>query len=87
MSSRIVSLHGLRDCLSSAAPVELDGMRLLKERPQFLLEALPTVPRERLVAAVTEIIDYTGRCMAAAQKLATVPPVPLTAATVPEFGL
>ena len=76
----------LHECLASIVPIELEGMRLLKEWPHFLFGSEP-IPREQLVEAVTELIDYTGRCAAASTALAGLAPVPLTAATVLEFGL
>jgi hypothetical protein len=76
----------LHRCLESIAPVELEGMRLLKERPHFLFASEP-IAREQLVEAVAELIDYTGRCAAASTALAGLAPVPLTVATVLEFGL
>jgi hypothetical protein len=36
---------------------------------------------------VTEIIAYTGRCTAAAQRLRDLSPVPLTIVVISEFGL
>lgn len=86
MPLHTLSLEALRDCLASTAPVELEGMRLLKERPHFLSGSLQ-IPREQLVAAVTELIEYTDQCAAAARKLADVGPVPLTSTTILEFGL
>jgi len=76
----------LCECLASIPPVELEGMRLLKERPHFLFRS-EQIPREQLVEAVTELIGYTDRCAAAAAKLANLAPVPLVTATVPEFGI
>lgn len=76
----------LYECLASIPPVELEGMRLLKEWPHFLF-ASEQIPRQQLVEAVTELIGYTDRCAAASVKLASLAPVPLTTATVLEFGL
>jgi hypothetical protein len=76
----------LHQCLATITPVELAGMRLLKERPHFLF-ASQAIPREQLIEAVTELIGYTDRCAVASSKLAGLPPVSLTAATVLEFGL
>lgn len=80
------TMDDLHRCLTSIAPVELEGMRLLKERPHFLFGS-EQIPRKQLVEAVTELIDYTGRCTAASSALAALAPMPLTAATVLEFGL
>lgn len=80
------TMDELHRCLVSIAPVDLTGMRLLKERPHFLFGS-EQIPRQQLVEAVTEMIGYTDRCAAASAKLAGLPPVPLTTATVLEFGL
>lgn len=80
------TMDELHRCLASIAPVELEGMRLLKERPHSIFSA-EQIPREQLVEAVTEMIAYTDRCAAAAVKLANLAPVPLTAATILEFGI
>lgn len=80
------AMDELHRCLASIAPVELEGMRLLKERPHFLF-ASEEIPREQLVEAVTELISYTDQCATASAKLAGLAPVPLTVATVIEFGL
>ncbi len=72
-------------CLAAAAPVELLGMTLLRQgSPQFLPS---NVPRDVLREAVTEIIAYTGRCVAAANRLSNLAPVPLLHVVIPEFGL
>jgi len=72
-------------CLAAADPVELLGMTLLRQgSPQFL----PCdVPRHVLREAVTEIIAYTGRCVAAANRLSNLAPIPLLHVVIPEFGL
>jgi hypothetical protein len=80
-----ITADELYRCLASIAPVELEGMRLLNERPHFF--ASQPIPREQLIEAVTEMISYTDRCAAASTKLAGLAPVPLTTATVLEFGL
>jgi hypothetical protein len=80
------TMDDLHRCLTAIAPVELEGIRLLKERPHFLF-ASEQIPRQQLVEAVTELIGYTDRCAAASAKLAGLAPAPLTAATVLEFGL
>ena len=80
------AMDELHRCLASIAPVELEGMRLLKERPHFLFGS-QQIPRDQLVEAVTELISYTECCAAASTKLAGLAPVPVTTATVLEFGL
>lgn len=72
-------------CLAATAPVELLGMTLLRQGSPQLLPS--NVPREVLRDAVTEIIAYTGRCVAAADRLSNLAPVPLLHVVLPEFGL
>lgn len=72
-------------CLAAAAPVELLGMTLLRQGSPQLLPS--DVPRDVLREAVTEIIAYTGRCVAAANRLSNLAPVPLFHVVIPEFGL
>lgn len=81
-----MSQDDLHQCLVSIAPVELQGMRLLKERPHVLSVSHP-VPRQQLVEAVIELIAYTDHCSEAAHKLAGIGPVPLKAVSVVEFGV
>lgn len=81
-----MTVESLRNCLAATAPVDLLGMRLLKACPQRGL--YPTdLPRETLKAAVSEIVDYTGRCAAAARRLSHLAPIPLTTLACLEFGL
>ena len=65
----------LRACLAATDPVDLLGMRLLQTCPQPGL--YPTdLPRETVKQAVSEIVDYTGRCAAVARRLSHLAPVP-----------
>ncbi len=86
MSANLMSQADLHQCLVSITPVELQGMRLLKERPHVLATS-QAIPRQQLVEAVTELIAYTDQCSAAAHKLAGIGPVPLKAVSVLEFGV
>jgi len=79
-------LDDLQLCLLSIAPVELKGMGLLAQQPH-LITGTARLPRETLVEAVTELVAYTGRCVAAARQLANLTPIPLLSASVLEFGL
>ncbi|HML20978.1 MAG TPA: hypothetical protein PKD09_04975 [Aggregatilinea sp.] len=72
-------------CLAAAAPVELLGMTLLRQGSPQLLPS--NVPRDVLREAVAEIIAYTGRCVAAANRLSNLAPVPLFHVVIVEFGL
>jgi predicted Zn-dependent protease len=60
-----------------------------EEVRQILARTYPEVAhatlRER--EAVTEMIAYTGRCTAAAQRLSNLTPVPLLHVAISEFGL
>ena len=76
----------LHACLASVAPVELLGMRLLREQPH-LLGTPPAIERDQLVQAVSEIVAYNRRCAEAVGQLTNLSAVPLLAATVLEFGL
>lgn len=75
----------LRACLAATPPVELLGMTLLKQGSPRLHPV--DIPRDTLREAVTELIAYTGRCAAAAQRLSNLAPVPLMRISIPEFGL
>ena len=86
MSENMLTLENLRGCLASAAPLELKGMRLLKERPHLMTASHP-IPRHLVVEAVTEIVAYTERCTAAARQLANLSPIPLLTISLLEFGL
>jgi hypothetical protein len=79
-------LDELRNCLLSAAPLELKGMGLLREQPH-LIAGFASVPRPQIIEAVTEMVAYTGRCAAAVRSLTHLMPIPLTNAFVWEFGI
>ena len=84
-----LTLESLRDCLAGLPSVELKGMALLKERRpagQFFPQ-LVSVPRDVIAAAVTEIVGYSERCRRAAEQLAALAPIPLTAFSIVEYGL
>jgi hypothetical protein len=73
-------------CLAATDPVDLLGMRLLQTCPQPGL--YPTdLPRETVKQAVSEIVDYTGRCAAVARRLSHLAPVPVTTISILDFGL
>lgn len=72
-------------CLTAIAPVELLGMTLLRQGSPHLLPS--DIPRNVMRDAVTEIIAYTGRCTAAAQRLSNLAPIPLLHVAIPEFGI
>lgn len=81
-----MTAESLRECLAGVPPVNLLGTELLRtHRPQGGFFPAD-VPRDQIKEAVTEIIAYTARCRAAAQRLSHLAPVPLTTVCV-EFGL
>ena len=81
-----MSVDILRDCLVAAAPLDLLGMRLLQTCPQSGF--YPTdLPRETLKEAVSEIVDYTGRCVSVAGRLRNLAPIPLTTIEILDYGL
>ena len=88
-----MTVEALRDCLVATAPVDLLGMRLLEQsRPQSGLYPSVSImetqfSREILTQAVSEIVDYTGRCTAVAGRLSHLAPIPLTTIEIFEFGL
>jgi hypothetical protein len=79
-------LDTLVDVLCELSPLDLLGMRLLQTCPQPGLS--PTdLPRETLKEAVSEIVDYTGRCTAVARRLSHLAPIPLITIEILDFGL
>jgi hypothetical protein len=81
-----MTVESLRNCLVVAVPLDLLGMRLLQTCTQP--DLYPTdLPRETLREAVSEIVDYTGRCTAVARRLSHLAPIPLTTIEILEFGL
>lgn len=93
-----LTLESLQTCLAGLPPVELKGMALLRDAKhpqrhphgQFFPQlegGQQGIPRETLADAVTEIVDYTERCRRAAQQLAKLTPIPLTAFSILEYGL
>ena len=77
MHSTSLTVSALAECLAGIPPLELKGTALLREcRPASGL--VPAgLPRAALTAAISEIVDYTGRCTAAARRLSHLTPVPL----------
>jgi hypothetical protein len=93
-----LTVESLRDCLAGLPPVELKGMALLRDAKH--LQRHPNrqffpqiesgqigIPRETIAEAVTEIVSYTERCRRAAQQLAKLTPIPLTAFSILEYGI
>lgn len=82
-----ISLETLHDCLANVSPVDLQGMRLLKARPNSTGLFPQNVPRATVKEAVIELVQYTERCNATAHRLRNLAPIPLTNLSVIEFGL
>ena len=80
------SLNLLRECVLAVAPLDLKGMGLLRKQPH-LLTGTPSIPRDQLIEAVTEIVAYTARCAEAVRQLATLTPIPLTTVDIEGYGL
>jgi hypothetical protein len=93
MSYLQLNNESLQSLLIGITPVDLLGVTLLRERcphGQFFpqLEGGQIgIPRETIAEAVTEIVGYTERCRRAAQQLAKLAPIPLTAFSILEYGL
>lgn len=78
----------LVETLSRVEPVDLLGLELLLQfRPQSPGWFPDAVDTGELVAATTQLIDYTATCRAALRRLQQLPPVPLTDLAVEEFSL
>ena len=83
--------------LSTVPPIDLLGMRLLQKRLEQarpltglypLVSGMEThLPRETVKQAVSEIVDYTGRCATVARRLSHLAPVPVTTISILDFGL
>ena len=86
MFSHSLTTTALHDCLQRLKPVELLGMQLLQTH---MSTALPMtgVARDSVVAAVTELMDYSERCAATLQQLTRLQAVPLQGIMTLEFGL
>ncbi len=79
----------LRACLAEVPKAELQGMALVREchpDAQFF-PPLNTTSRERLIAAITEMVAYTERSRRLAERLAQMPPIVLTTFSLTEYGL
>ena len=86
MFSAGMTAETLRDCLLNLPPLELLGMKLLRDSPHAGLFPAD-VPRQTLKAAVVEMIDYGERCQSAAQRLSKLTPVPVTGVDLWEYAL
>lgn len=86
MFSPNLSLMAVHDCLQAMQPLELLGMQLLQNHTPTVL--MPTgIAREQLVAAVTELVDYSGRCASALRQLSDLAAIPLLTVPTLEYGL
>lgn len=81
-----IDLAILSSTFADLPPLDLIGMRLLRDQPLAIF-GQAAIPRETLVGAVTEIVAYTERCAAAARSLAHLTPVPVTSVSIWEYSL
>jgi hypothetical protein len=86
--------HSLCACLADLAPVQLQGMKLLREAqhphqyaPGEWFPRMNGLTRDQIRDAVVELVAYSERCARAAQRLAQVNAIPLTACAAAEWVL
>ena len=86
MFNQIQTISTLHDSLVSLKPVELLGIQLLRQHEPASLRPAG-IARDPLVAAVTELVEYGGRCAEALNRLARLHAVPLMGVMTLEYGL
>ena len=77
----------LGSCLGEVAPVQLDGLELLRQLRSTTGVWFPQVSPDVLTKATTQFIAYTQACRATMQMLQSLPPVTVTAVPCLEFCL
>ncbi len=78
----------LKQTLAALPPVDLLGLELLRQFQAQSGAWFPSdIDTELVAEATSELIDYIQGCKAACARLEELPPVPLTALSVVEFGL
>ena len=77
----------LATCLGDLAPVQLDGLELLKQLRPVTGTWFPQVSPEVLTRATTQLIEYTQSCRATMRTLQGLPPVTLNRLPCLEFAL
>ena len=77
----------LASCLGEVAPVQLDGLELLRQLRPLTGAWFPEVSPDILTQATTQFIEYTRACRSTAYTLQSLPPVILTSLPCPEFPL
>jgi len=82
-----MTTKNLCDCLAHLEPVDLLGMRLLKQACPSSGLYPSDISHETLTQAVTEIVAYTERSVQTARHLRDLAPIPLTTIQILEFGL
>jgi hypothetical protein len=86
MFHNITSLD-LASCLGEVAPVQLDGLELLKQLRPLTGSWFPQVSPEVLTQATTQFIEYAQACRSTMRLLQSLPPVTLTTLPCMEFPL
>jgi hypothetical protein len=77
----------LASCLGNLAPVQLDGLDLLKQLRPTSGTWFPQLSPDVLTKATTQFIDYTQACRSTLRTLQSLPPVTVNVLPCPEFCL
>ncbi len=77
----------LASCLGEVAPVQLDGLELLKQLRLVTGTWFPQVNTDVLIQATTQFIEYTQMCKSTMRTLQSLPPFILTSLPCLEFPL
>ena len=84
---QVITSLELASCLGEAAPVQLDGLELLRQLRPLTGAWFPQVSPAVLTQATTQFIDYTQACRSTMRLLQSLPPVTLTTLPCLEFPL
>ena len=83
-----ITRETLEHTLAGIEAVDLLGLRLLQQHQPAADSWFPQdVDPDELVAATTELVDYTRECERAIKRLHRLPPIPLEDRAVEEFCL
>lgn len=75
-------------CLAGIEPVQLTSVTLLRQHAPPNGSLFPLVlDRDVIRQATLELVSYTKRCRELVKRLHDLPPVPLKAVCIPEYGL
>ena len=86
MFGQSLTRRALHDCLQALKPVNLLGTELMQRHSPTSLRPAG-IPRDQLVTAVTELVDYSGRCADVLTRLTRLHAVPLRDIMTLEYGL